>query len=224
MIAFFLLNPGAPCAQESAGPTAPGGLLGARAVELDETERAWLTAHPDITLGYTDATEPEIITNPDGAYSGMVVDFLEALNKKLGTHFGLRIDSIPRILEKAKTKEVDGILHLHPEYADQMGLLSTRPYWPGYPAVFASRGVSFKSPEAFDGKRVAIIDHVYFTEELMRKYGRGAAILKVENALEGLRSVGKGDADLFLGASFHTYFLAKYQLLDVQPIRGAGTG
>ena len=76
-----------------------------------------------------------VIVNPDGTYSGMVVDFLEALNKKLGTDFGLRIYEIPQLLEKARAKEVDGILNLHPEYADKLGLLKTRAYWPGYPAV-----------------------------------------------------------------------------------------
>ena len=87
-------------------------------VKLTPEERTWLGAHPDIQLGYTDAFEPEVITNPDGTYSGMVVDFLDALNKKLGTDFGLRIYKIPQLIEKAKTKEVDGILNLHPEYAD----------------------------------------------------------------------------------------------------------
>jgi len=43
-------------------------------VELTEQERAWLKVHPDITLGYTDAFEPEIIVNPDGTYSGLVAE------------------------------------------------------------------------------------------------------------------------------------------------------
>jgi hypothetical protein len=40
------------------------------------TWQAWLKAHPDITLGYTDAFEPEVIVGADGTYSDMLVDFL----------------------------------------------------------------------------------------------------------------------------------------------------
>ena len=55
--------------QESISTTGSG-----QVVELTEEERVWLKAHPDITLGYTDAFEPEIIVNPDGTYSGLVAE------------------------------------------------------------------------------------------------------------------------------------------------------
>ena len=55
--------------QESISTTDSG-----QVVELTEEERVWLKAHPDITLGYTDAFEPEIIVNPDGTYSGLVAE------------------------------------------------------------------------------------------------------------------------------------------------------
>jgi len=186
-------------------------------IHLTESEKAWLKAHPDIQLGYTDIFEPEVILNPDGSYSGMLVDFLDALNTKLGTDIGLRINSIPKILEQAKTKEVDGILNIHPEYADSLGLLKTQAFWPGYPTVFSGRNTYFEGPDDFRGKRVAIIDKVYFSEKLMRQYGKQATILKVDNALEGLQSVAKGDVDFFLGVSLNSYFITKYQLLDVVP-------
>ncbi len=44
---------------------------------LTPEEQAWLLAHPDIQLGYTDVFEPQVIINPDGSYSGILVDFLE---------------------------------------------------------------------------------------------------------------------------------------------------
>lgn len=37
---------------------------------LTAAEKAWLKAHPDIELGYTDAFEPEVIVNSDGTYVG----------------------------------------------------------------------------------------------------------------------------------------------------------
>ncbi|MFC1821982.1 transporter substrate-binding domain-containing protein [Thermodesulfobacteriota bacterium] len=203
-VSFFEV--GVVCAQESE-----------HAVSLTSEEQTWLKAHPDIRLGYTDTLEPEVIDNRDGTYSGMVVDFLDALNEKLGSEIGLRVYSIPELLDKAKNKRIDGILNLHPEYADNLGLLKTQSYWPAYPAVFARKETSFKSSDDFAGKRVAIIEGVYITQKFMGQHGKQATILKVDDALGGLQSVEKGEADLFLGFSYNSFFIPKYQLFDVVP-------
>ena len=184
-------------------------------VELTPEERAWLKAHPNIQLGYTDEYEPEVIVNPDGTYRGILIDFLAELNRRLGTRIDLHFDSTPGILEKAKTKAVDGILEIHPEYADKLGLLKSAGYLTTYPAVFARLDVSFEGPDDFAGKRVAIIDKVYFSEKLVRQYGEQATILKVKDAEQGMKVVSAGDADLFIGVSFNSYLLTKYQLFDV---------
>ncbi|MDX2480090.1 MAG: transporter substrate-binding domain-containing protein, partial [Desulfuromusa sp.] len=184
-------------------------------VQLTPQERDWLAVHPDIQLGYTDVFEPEVIANPDGSYSGILVDFLEELNQRLGTRIGLRIDPLSELLRKTQAKEVDGILEIHPEYADKLGLLKSDGYLTGYPAVFARRNISFEGPEDFAGKRVAIIDKVYFSEKMLQQYGKQATILKVKDALEGIKSVSKGEADLFIGVSFNSYYITKFHLFDV---------
>ena len=192
-------------------------LEGKKIVALTPKERAWLRAHPDIQLGYTDTFEPEVIVNPDGTNGGILVDFLDELNRRLGTRIGLQIDSVSEILEKAKTKEVDGICNIHPEYADAMGLKKTQGYMSAYPTVFGLRKVSFDDLADFAGKKVAIIDKVYATEEITQQYGKQATILKVKDALEGLKLIDNGEADLFIGSSLNSYLLTKYQLLRILP-------
>ena len=39
----------------------------AEGIDLSVEERAWLKAHPDIALGYTNSFEPTVIVNPDGS-------------------------------------------------------------------------------------------------------------------------------------------------------------
>jgi ABC-type amino acid transport substrate-binding protein/ABC-type nitrate/sulfonate/bicarbonate transport system substrate-binding protein len=186
-----------------------------QAVALNPEERAWLDAHPDITLGYTDAFEPEVIVNPDGNYRGILVDILAELNSRLGTRIRLRIDPIPEVLEKVQEKEIDGILSILPDYAEKLGLLKTRRYITSYPTVFARRDVSFNRPSDLAGKRVAVIDKVFFSEQIVRKHGPGATVLKVKDAKEGLQLIGNRQADFFLGATLNAYLLTQYQLLDL---------
>ena len=189
----------------------------ARKVALTLEEQAWLKAHPDIQLGYTDTFQPEVIVDPNGTHRGFLVDFLDELNRRLGTRIGLRIYPVGELVAKAQKKEVDGIPDIHPEYADKLGLLKTRAYITGYPTVFARRDASFDRPADLAGKRIAIIDKVFFSEQIVEQYGGGATVLKVKDALEGLRSVAKGETDLFLGASLNSYLIAKYQLFGLAP-------
>ncbi|MFC1601257.1 transporter substrate-binding domain-containing protein [Candidatus Sumerlaeota bacterium] len=184
-------------------------------VRLTREEQEWLKLHPRITLGYTDSFEPDVIVNPDGSLRGIQVDILNELNRRLGTRINLRIYPVSELVEKAKTKEVDGIVSLHPEYADELGLLKTRTYCSGYPAIFARRGVDFDSPSDLAGKRVAVIDRVFFSRQLIEEYGKEATVLKVQNAEEGLGLVDRGEVDYFLGASLNAYLITKYQMFDL---------
>lgn len=136
-------------------------------------------------LGYTDTFEPKVIVNPDGSYQGILVDFLEKLNGRLGTHIRLRIDPVPEVIAKAQKKEVDGILSFTPGYADQLGLLKTRGYMTNYPAVFTRKGAAFEHPSDLAHKRVTIIDNVFFSEKIVEEYGDGTTVLNVKDALVG---------------------------------------
>ena len=187
----------------------------APAIPLTAEEQTWLKAHSDITLGYTDVFEPEVITNPDGSHRGILVDFLDELNRRLGTRIRLRIDPVPELLGKAQKRETDGILYILPEYADKLGLLKTEGHLSGYAAVFTRRNFAFDRPSDLAGKKVAIVDKVMFTELIVERYGAGATILKVNDALEGLQRVDRGEVDVFLGASINAYFLSKYQLFGL---------
>ena len=189
----------------------------AAAIVLTSEERAWLKAHPDIRLGFTDALPPSVIVSEEGEYSGIYVDFLNELNKCLGTHIRLQIESIADILEKVKTRQVDGLIALHPEYSDKLGLSKTRGYISVYPTVFARFDTPFRGPDDFSGKKVALLDKVYFSNYIIREYGDRADIFKVSTSLEGFQKIQNGEADYFISSSRNRYLLRKYRLSEIAP-------
>lgn len=188
---------------------AENGIPSEQKVSLSKEERAWLAAHPDIELGYTDSFEPEVIVDPDGSLRGIQVDILDELNKRLGTQIQIQIDPIPELIQKAQEKEIDGILSLHPGYADRLGVLKTGTYFSSYPAIFARKDMPFSSPSDFIDRKVAIIDQIFFSEQIIKQYGKGATVLKVKDAEEGLHFIDSGKADFFLGATLNAYLLTK---------------
>ena len=163
-----------------------------RQMVLTSEDQSWLKAHPNIVIGYTDTFEPEVIVDADGVCRGLLVDILDELNKRLGTNIGLRIDTVKNIIERAKDNKVDGILSLHPEHADKLGMLKTEGYISSYPAVFSRKNDSFDHPVDFLGKRIAIIDQAYFSEKIVNQYEGKVTVIKVKDALEGLQSVNPG--------------------------------
>ncbi len=211
-LALLIFNLGLSADLVSAQNTVPNSM-----VTLTPDEKAWLKAHPDIRLVFSGDHEPLLIINPDGAYRGLLVDFLDELNKRLGTRITLRTHSVSKIVEKAKTKQIDGILFLHPDLADKLGLLKTRGYLAVYPTVFVHRNVSFEHPADFAGKKVAIIDGVHFSQEIIRPYQDQTTVLIAKSALEGMRKVEQGEADLFIGITVHSYLLTKYQFFGISP-------
>ena len=200
-------------------PIVPDGFIyqvgSAPAIRLTAEERAWLEAHPDIRLGFTDAIEPSVIVSDDGKYSGIYVDFLDKLNKRLGTRIGLHIDSTANIIQKAKAKEVDGLIAIHPNNAKRLGLSATKGYMHAYPTVFAHKSTPFKSPDDFFGKKIAIMEKVYFTESIVHKYAERSVIVKAPTALDGLQMVQNEEVDYFVGTSRHRYLINKYRLSEI---------
>ena len=183
-------------------------------LRLTDEEKRWLDAHKTIRFGYL-VNEPEVVGNPDGTYSGMVMDLIHLLNDTLGTNIQMEIHTIPTVIKKAQTKEIDAIPSLHPDYADKLGLLKTSVFWPTYPAVFTRKGIDFNGSDDFKDRRVAIVDKVHWMARFMEKYGKQSTIVPVKNPLEGLKLVNSGKVDLFLGSTFTSYQISKYQFFDL---------
>jgi len=196
----------------------PAGFLhgqGDDTVDLTPAERAWLKAHPDIELGFNDAFEPTVIVQPDGSLRGTLVDILDRLNTRLGTHITLRIDTIPVMFEKAKTRETDGLALVLPEKADELGLLKTHTFYRSYPTIFGPVDASFDHPDHFIGKKVAIIDKPLFSKIIIQPYKDRVTILKVKDPLAGLELIQQKKADLFIGMSPNNYLITKHRFFGI---------
>ncbi|MCJ7500231.1 transporter substrate-binding domain-containing protein, partial [bacterium] len=165
----------------------------------------------------SNAFEPMVIVNPDGTLSGVYAEFLEKINSRLGTRIRLRIEAAPILLRQVKKGEIDGILSIHPDLADQLGLLKSSGYFNAYPTVFASSNTQFSSPSDFAGKKVAIVKEIFFSKHIVQNYAAEAEILHVKTAQEGLQKIQSGEADFFVGLSANSYLISKYRLTGIEP-------
>lgn len=83
-------------------------------IELTEAEHAWIAAHPEIKVGSSLDVPPMVFEDEQGQYSGLLVDYLDLLQQRLGFRFRLHLTSIPELFKHARERKIDiiGIMFL----------------------------------------------------------------------------------------------------------------
>jgi len=188
--------------------------------QLTDKEKAWLKAHPEITLGFTSEIEPLIVVAEDGTPSGLLVDIYDEFEAITGLKVKIEIDVWSAAIEKAKQGETDGLLVAAPSLAKSMGLLHSKTLAKGTPAIFARTNAPFdiNSEKDLLGKRVAILKGVYVVEKALAPYRDKIEIIEVDSAQEMLTLVLKGKADVAFGLSYHNYLIGKQMLVGIEPV------
>ncbi len=97
-------------------PTSAPGQPGAPAqVVLTRDERAWLTAHEPLRFAPDPAFPPIEWFDEEGRYRGMVADYFELIQARLGTRIEIvRVSSWDEALRRARAREVDGLTAAQP--------------------------------------------------------------------------------------------------------------
>lgn len=184
---------------------------------LTAEERAWLKDHSEIKFGVPSKVEPYLIINPNGTYSGVIIDLFDALNNKLGTDIGIEAGPWAEIVEKAETFEIDGLIGLKSENADRLGLLKSKSFYSIYPVIYIKDDVSFKGLDDLKDKVVVIREGSYYAEEILKPYMDTAKIIRVADNLKAMQMLFENKADVMIGLSSDNYLILKYHLNGLVP-------
>ncbi len=188
-------------------------------IELTLEEQTWLAEHPDIRFGFSDDFEPYLIKGHDGKHRGILVDFLNELNARLGTQFVTVVDSWPKVFEKIKNKELTGISAIARATADAKGLLKTATTFSVYPSFFIREGAPFKlnSLNDLSGRSVAILQSAGVMEKILEPYSGDVAISKFPTNLEVMKALFEGKVDIAFGLTVNNYLITKYNMRGIKP-------
>jgi PAS domain S-box-containing protein len=210
LLLFFLI--GLPLRQVYAAPDNAG-------IVLSVEERAWLAVHPDIELFFPSDFEPALIVEEDGRFLGFLPEILTLVNQRLGTDIRPKTDSLLSILQKATDKKIAGSMALDEKYADELGLLHTKPYLKANPVLFMRNGGPVvNNLEDLSGKTVAIMDGVFHSEQILKPYMGKIRVIRAETPLEALTLVYTGKADAMLGLSIHSFLITQNMLLGLEAV------
>lgn len=177
-------------------------------INLTQTEKDWLQAHPEIRLSPDPDFLPIEYIDESGKYTGIAAEYIALLQKKLGSEFKiLEFKNWTEVLEKTRNKESDmwGAATPTPQRSEYM--LFTEPFIE-LPAVIIVRNQVDRSLTLSDlkGMKVGVISGYGIHDHIVNNYP-DLQLDPVEDIKAGLNKVSFGMIDAMVAnialASFY---------------------
>ena len=163
---------------------------------LTASDRAWLAAHPQITLAYEANYAPFTYVGKDGEDRGISVDYVRLVERELGLRFKLvSVDSLAVNLKKTKQGKVDVLTSLMQTPERARFLNFTKPYV-AVPAVLIVRR-TYAGPTELGGMagRSVALGQGYAVEAFVeRRYPR-LSLVKTVDDVTALKKLAFGEVD-----------------------------
>jgi|GEM_PF-6612670 len=190
IIALFMLVPLRPGPAPAQEDSARAGLA------LTDRQKLWLESNPLIRIGIWSDTPPVVFTEADGQPRGIVIDYLAAIQRRLGVRINPRIyPSLAEAVEGLRRGEVD-LIPSALEAADR-DLVYTQPFATFPVVVMTQEGRDgINSLADLDGK-VMMVHRRHAAEAWVRRDHPGIKLVPVNGG--GLWAVAEGRADGIIG-------------------------
>jgi diguanylate cyclase (GGDEF)-like protein/PAS domain S-box-containing protein len=172
----------------------------ALALTLNENERTWLAAHPELSLGVDAAWPPFEFRDDQGQYHGLTADYVRLIEERLGVTFRpVEQGSWSAILEQARMGQVDLLPGVMATAERQEYLSFTRPYL-DFPIIILARNGGPQPKQLTDlyGLKVAVVTD-YAPHELLRQQHPDLNLLALSSVAAALQALATNQADVMVG-------------------------
>jgi len=140
---------------------------------LSPAQRAWLATHPKLTVGFPSSQPPAVVEEIDGSPAGVFIDFLDLLNRRLGTSIRVELDTWPRLVERAERREIDMLGLTFPLATHREHFVFTAPFFETYYYIYARSDLADPPRDlaSLSGKRVGYVAATRMVEEMLAARG-----------------------------------------------------
>ena len=188
--------------------------------QLSPEEESWLQAHPQITVAINNSWAPMDFVDSTGAPQGIGVDFIRALNERLGNRLQIVPGPWKQIYQQVKEGQLDALMDISPREERKPFFNFTTPYVE-IPHLIVGRktGSYFQTLADLQGKILAAEEGFFITEHVRRNYP-SIQILELSNTTDALDAVAKGKADAYVGNRAVAFHLINKELLPNLQFQG----
>lgn len=190
-------------------------------LKLTPAEQEWLKSHPRIQIGMMDAWPPLNFVDKNDTPQGIGVDYVKAMNKRLGNAIVLVPGPFKRNQELVKNGQLDGLMDIT-QRPDREKLYSfTKPYMVIPHVIVGRKGTdSFKVEQDLAGKAVAL-EKGFHTITYFKNNFPTVCIQEYDSTAAALDAVSRGVADAYVGNRAVAIYLIEKELLNNLVLMGS---
>jgi two-component system sensor histidine kinase/response regulator len=184
---------------------------------LTAKERRWLDEHKPFYIAVMDGWPPFNYVDEYGDPNGIGIDYLNALNKRLGNILEPVPGEWKRIYKDVKDKRLDAIMDITPKPAREPFFNFTTPYLKVPHIIIARKDSLFiESEKSLEGRTLALEQGFGNVKYFQENYP-GTKLKLYTNTLLALDAVSRGDADAYAGnRAVALYLIDKYFISNLQ--------
>ncbi|HEN8801718.1 EAL domain-containing protein [Pseudomonas sp. CM27] len=172
----------------------------AGALTLTDEEKAWLAAHPQLSLGVDASWPPFEFRDQEGRYQGLAADYIATIQQRLGvTLKPVEPSSWTEVLAQARDNRIDLLPGIMSTPERQGYLAFTRPYLDFPIVILAHKGGA--QPRKLDdlyGLKIAVVEN-YAPHELLRSHHPDLNLVAMPNVSSTLQALATDEVDAVVG-------------------------
>ncbi len=190
------------------------------AVALTPGQKAWLEAQSEIRVGIMAAWPPMDYVDELGEPQGIGVDFIAALNKRLGGKLAVVPGVWENIYNQVQDKQLDAVMDITPRKDREPYFNFTRPY-ANIPHVIVApaKGPYYDAVKDLAGKTLALEEGFFIIGYLQANHPQ-IRIRTYASTSDALDAVSKGEADAYAGNRAVASYLIEKEILSNLQIQG----
>lgn len=172
----------------------------AGALTLTDEEKAWLAAHPQLSLGVDASWPPFEFRDQEGRYQGLAADYIATIQQRLGvTLKPVEPSSWTEVLAQARESRIDLLPGIMSTPERQGYLAFTRPYL-DFPIVILAHkgGAQPRNLEDLYGLKIAVVEN-YAPHELLRTHHPDLNLVALPNVSSTLQALATDEVDAVVG-------------------------
>lgn len=202
----------------------PASVLAGDPLKLSTEERAWLHQHRHIRIGMMNAWPPLDFVDKQGKPQGIGVDYVAALNKRLGNVIELVPGPFKQNQEMVKQGHLDGLLDITQRPDRDPFFTFSKPYIV-IPHLIVGRknGPYFSQEQDLVGKTVAL-EKGFHNITYFKTSFPGVRIREYDSTSAALDAVSRGEADAYAGNRAVAVQLIESELLNNLRLMGKLAG
>lgn len=183
---------------------------------LNEKEKAYLSTNPNVVFGVGKSFEPFVIKNLDGSFSGHDIQIAELVSEHTGLNIQFKMGIWKDIQEKAKRKEVDGLLTAVFSEDRALHFVPSHPYLSMTSLVLVKKGnpQKIRSPSDIEGKTVAMQSGNVLFKKVLESITDNTEVIYFDQIHELISAVVSGQVDLCILDETAPFVAKKIGLTD----------